>query len=417
MVEDLNRTNSKTDKAAALAKYPDCAALLTYTYDSFRTYGVTADGCRKQASLATDPGTKDITVLLDRLASRELTGHDAVAAVNGFAKRSGHADLVYDIIDRNLKLRIDEKTINKVFPGCVPTFDVALAQKYADVAGKIDVTGGDWFASRKLDGLRCVAMVDAAGKCKFYSRSGKEFTSLDVVRAEIEKFGIRNVVLDGEMCIVDANGREDFSKAQSEISKKSQTVKNPRYMVFDCIPMVDFLRLESDRKLGQRLADAAKAVPAGNAVVRVLKQDILTAESFARLAAEAEEKKWEGLIFRKDSPYRGKRSNDMLKFKNFHDAEYVVAGIETGPIRHIVNGKDVEDVMMTKAVIEHKGNPVGVGSGWSMEQRQAFHKNPKLIVGKTITVKYFEECKDSKTGKLSLRFPTLKHIYDGKRED
>jgi DNA ligase-1 len=36
------------------------------------------------------------------------------------------------------------------------------------------------------------------------------------------------------------------------------------------------------------------------------------------------------------------------------------------------------------------------------------------IVGKIITVQYFEETKNDKGG-ISLRFPTVKHIYDGER--
>jgi hypothetical protein len=37
------------------------------------------------------------------------------------------------------------------------------------------------------------------------------------------------------------------------------------------------------------------------------------------------------------------------------------------------------------------------------------------IVGKTITVQYFEETTNDKGG-ISLRFPTVKHIYEGVRD-
>jgi hypothetical protein len=36
-------------------------------------------------------------------------------------------------------------------------------------------------------------------------------------------------------------------------------------------------------------------------------------------------------------------------------------------------------------------------------------------MGKIITVQYFEESIDSKTGSISLRFPTLKFIHGEKR--
>ena len=40
-----------------------------------------------------------------------------------------------------------------------------------------------WHASRKLDGVRCLAIVDFEnGDCKLYSRMGKQLTTLDKVK-------------------------------------------------------------------------------------------------------------------------------------------------------------------------------------------------------------------------------------------
>ena len=66
-----------------------------------------------------------------------------------------------------------------------------------------------------------------------------------------------------------------------------------------------------------------------------------------------------------------------------------------------------------KVYIEHKGHKVAVGSGFSQEQRLKYTQEP--IVGKTITVQYFEETKNDKGG-ISLRFPTVKHIYENERD-
>ena len=54
-----------------------------------------------------------------------------------------------------------------------------------------------------------------------------------------------------------------------------------------------------------------------------------------------------------------------------------------------------------------------VGSGFSLEQRQAFKNDPSLIVGKVVTVSYFEETKSD--GAVSLRFPILKTIHGDRR--
>ncbi len=122
-------------------------------------------------------------------------------------------------------------------------------------------------------------------------------------------------------------------------------------------------------------------------------------------------------MIRKDVEYEGKRSNDLLKIKKFHDDEYVVKSVEVGPFRLIDKSTKLEttEEVMTNVIIEHKGYDVSVGSGFSVEERRLFSENPDLIIGKEITVQYFEES-SNKDSELSLRFPTIKKIWlDGRR--
>ena len=124
---------------------------------------------------------------------------------------------------------------------------------------------------------------------------------------------------------------------------------------------------------------------------------------------------WEGLMLRKNTIYKGKRSSDILKVKSFVDAEYTVVSVENSINRVIVEGKEIEEEMLKNVVIEHKGFKVDVGSGFSQEQRRHYFKNPEEIIGKTITVQYFEETYNDKGG-ISLRFPTVKVVHGDKRE-
>ena len=138
-------------------------------------------------------------------------------------------------------------------------------------------------------------------------------------------------------------------------------------------------------------------------------------DDFQELIQESTDKGWEGLMLRADKPYKGKRSKDLLKYKAFSDAEYEVVDTEMGPFRYIKDGKECEETMLSSVIISHKDNLVGVGSGFSVEQRQEFYKNPKKIVGKVINVQYFEETKNQDGG-ISLRFPTFKYLYGDTRE-
>ena len=76
---------------------------------------------------------------------------------------------------------------------------------------------------------------------------------------------------------------------------------------------------------------------------------------------------------------------------------------------------EVEEEMLSAVIVEHKGNKVRVGSGFSIDQRREYFADPSKIMFKTITVQYFEESKNQ-DGEYSLRFPVVKFIYDKKRD-
>jgi DNA ligase-1 len=125
------------------------------------------------------------------------------------------------------------------------------------------------------------------------------------------------------------------------------------------------------------------------------------------LKTQSKDSNWEGLIARKDTPYKSGRSKDMLKIKEFFDAEYIVTGVIMGPQRIIIDGKEVEEEMLSAVTIDHKGSQVQVGSGFALDQRRHYYRNIDEIMEATISVQYFEETVDMH-GKNSLRFPVFK---------
>ena len=124
--------------------------------------------------------------------------------------------------------------------------------------------------------------------------------------------------------------------------------------------------------------------------------------------------KWlEGFMLRKDVGYEGKRSKNLVKVKKFFDAEYKVLDYDVDEHEVVRDGKSETVEMLSQVWIEHKGHRVKVGSGWTQEQRLQYMDGS--IVGKTITVQYFEETHNQEGG-ISLRFPTVKIVHGDKRE-
>ena len=422
-VDRLKSTNSTNDKIDIIKEYKDdyiINQVLKYTYSPFKQFHLTSVTVKKNKKLELRGGYNDLFYLLDALSKRTITGHDAIQYTKGYINgmEDWQKDLVFCILDKNLKTRTGADLINKAIPKCVPTFKVALANSYDKQKGKVNFDTQTWFASHKLDGVRCLAIVDDNGTCNFFSRQGKTFDTLDVLKNEIESLNLRNIVFDGEVCIVDENGAEDFQGIMKEIKRKDHTIKNPKYKVFDYLMLEEFDNQESKRNLSNRLGNFNMIY---NISVKELKCiDILvqwkveSEDHFQELAELATKNNWEGLILRKDCEYKGKRSNDLLKVKKFFDEEYVVKSIETSIHRIIVDGLEVEEEMLSNVVIEHKGCDVGVGSGFNQEERRLYFKNPERIIGKTITVQYFEETLNQ-DGCHSLRFPVVKHIYENGR--
>jgi DNA ligase-1 len=412
---EMQATTSLNKKKETLALYHDSSAIqlaLHYTYSPYKQFGITSSQCKKRCDLVVH-NNHDLFDILEMLSNRDITGHDAIRMVNGFIVKNMHyTDLIFCIIDKDLKLRANTKTINKVIPNCIPTFDVALAEKYEP--GICDFTTDSWYSSRKLDGVRCLIRKEGDTITAF-SRQGKEFETLQSVIDEVTNFD-GDFVLDGEVCMMDEKGNEDFQGIMKQIRRKNHTIESPQFVIFDCLSIGEFDKQVGTRTLTERLEDVSIDFRNNTfQCLSLLEQiPVRDEEHMLKMAKDADDAGYEGIMLRKSTTYKGKRSKDILKVKTMHDAEYVVTGATNGDIRIVEEGKEKTINCLSNITIKHKGTDVGVGSGFSLDQRKEFGNDHSKILGKTITVQYFEESKNQ-DGNYSLRFPVIKHIFENGR--
>jgi len=419
-IEAMRSTSSSLEKAKIIKDAGGFIhSVLEYTYNPFKQYNITSKYCKKHSNLMGNPNTYgSIFTLLDDLNNRVTTGHNSIANINRFiSENEGFGEIIYKIIDKDLDIRAGAKVINKGVPGLIPTFSVALAKEYDDkLASFGENVDETWYASRKLDGVRCLAVTDENGKCTLYSRMGKEFTTLNKVKEAIEATNIINTVFDGEICLLDKDGNEDFQSVMKELRRKDHQMENPTFMIFDMIHKSEFDNGKSSDNLSSRLQTLRTWLGPRydtKETLRYLDQAVITDERHFDIWAQmATDNNWEGFMLRKDTFYEGKRSKNLLKVKKFYDAEYEVLGWDIDTHEVVRDGKSKSMTMLAQVWIEHKGHIVKVGSGFTQDQRLEYMDGS--IVGKIITVQYFEETKNDKGG-ISLRFPTVKHIYDGER--
>lgn len=422
-VSAMNTSNKQSHKKECLKYYSKNGVvreLLSILYNPMTTLGVTSNSIRKFTPSITMSNDTSLVYILQRLASRALSGNEALDYCASFIRQAGneYEDVLYKIFDKDLKIGADTKTINACMDLKIPVFEVALAHdihKSPTFSKRVETT--PYIITRKLDGVRLICEYKAnTNAVNFFSRIGHPYTSLELLREALlpvfKRFGT-SCYLDGELCVIDENNKENFKQAVSEI-RRHETMLKPHYKMFDMLTPEEFLGIKSDRPYRLRL-NALEFMFQNftSSKFSVIGHCKYTPENFDKATQLVERKGWEGLILRADAPYQSGRTADLLKVKKFTDDEFIIEDI-TGTTKNILNVKtgQMEETKLAGAmVVRYKGNPVAVGSGLSDELRIDLYNNPDKYLGRKITVKYFEETTDA-TGKPSLRFPIFKGFRD-----
>ncbi len=202
------------------------------------------------------------------------------------------------------------------------------------VAEGLPPDDGAWAYEFKWDGMRVLVRVDG-GRIQLFSRNDNDVThSFPELRGVGEALGSHQALLDGEVVVLDADGRPSFSQLQHRIHTDSPaavrrlSAAHPASLV-----LFDLLHLDGvsllDRTYDQRRA-AIEGLHLGgpNWAVTPSFTDIDGAEML-RGSADAG---MEGVVAkRRSSPYRpGRRSRDWVKVKHIRTQEVVIGGFTEG---------------------------------------------------------------------------------------
>ena len=174
---------------------------------------------------------------LNKLNNREITGNAAITYITDIITKYNVEDqiVLLRILQRNLKIGLSYDSFLDVIGERKSKFEVALAENLNKVKN-VNPIDGTYFISRKLDGVRCICYVNKYidnGEqnldIKFLSRQNKEFTTLsnliEPIKKLMEKVNINEWILDGEICMMDDDGNENFSNLMKEITRKNHTIK------------------------------------------------------------------------------------------------------------------------------------------------------------------------------------------------
>jgi bifunctional non-homologous end joining protein LigD len=185
---------------------------------------------------------------------------------------------------------------------------------------KTPPSGDEWLHELKFDGYRMLCRLDR-GKVRFLSRNGKEWTTrFPNVEAAAKLLPVTSAMLDGEIVMVDAQGRSSFQKLQRAMAQSSTA--SFVYQVFDLIYLdgLDLTRVP----LKKRKA-LLKGICGGKRdQLRYSEHLEGNGDAFFKHACEYG---IEGIVSKlANSSYDSKRNRNWLKVKCNKQQEFIIVG-------------------------------------------------------------------------------------------
>jgi bifunctional non-homologous end joining protein LigD len=183
--------------------------------------------------------------------------------------------------------------------------------------------GKDWLYEIKQDGYRAIAVIDH-GAALLYSISGREYTAeFPQIGFSLRELGESELVLDGEIVALDAQGRARFQ----ELQNRKNTTLPIVYYVFDVLHRngKDMLALTLARRkevldeIAPRFADPLRVNP----VFRT---------RLSPLVAQVKKLDLEGIVAKRaGSLYLPGKTSDAWQKHRFNDeGEFVIGGYVRG---------------------------------------------------------------------------------------
>ena len=259
----------------------------------------------------------------------------------------------------------------------------------------------------KLDGVRCVFTKNGA-----FSRTGKEFKNVDHIKETLKPLFKQYpyIKLDGEL--YNHKLKDDFEKIVSLVRKTKPTFEHRKeaeklvqYHIYDMVTENDKLGWTYEQRLDHliNIIDANGLFINMRHVCTVPTHKVNSLEAAKDIHNKALKAGYEGSIYRNPNGlYKGTRSWDLMKFKDFHDAEATIVNYEIG--------KGKREGTLGKFIMQdNDGNIFGCppGKGYNYEEMKDMLKNIHKYMGQVATFTYFQ-----RTQAGSYRHPLFKCIRD-----
>ena len=415
LFQQIQQTSGTNDKKAIIAANKDNELFkkcLRFLLDTNIVTGISDKKLNKNLFILGHNDCISFESIMEYL-SQNNTGNDYdIRTVQFFIENQPEGDREFyaQMVTKKFRLGADKKLVNACIPGLIPTWDVQQAYPLSD---KNEPKDGEWFSlSQKLNGNNN-GVLDG----KNISRQGKEFKGLDHILADINKLSFKDMFFNGELIRKNTDNLPDDENFQigTGIINSDDTNKTCiKFVIYEMFPKEEFLKGESKLTYKQRrkeyldpLTKEISDLGLENIEVVPIVYEGTDKSKIDELLEKADSLGWEGLMLNKDTKWKNKRNNGILKVKSFKHADILCTDVIEG------DGKYKGTLGLIKC--DYKGYDLGVGSGFTDEQRHYYWKHRDEIVGKIVQIKYKGETKN-KQGGLSVQFPIFQTVRYDKAE-
>ncbi len=259
------------------------------------------------------------------LAGQKLRGGWTLARMGGRASEGGKNWLLLKERDAEARSATDGDILaerpESVAAVAFEPLPARLAPQLAILAE--EAPGGDgWLHEIKYDGYRALCRIEE-GRARLFTRSGQDWSErFGPVARACARLPVQSAWLDGEVVVLDADGRTSFEGLQQALGSPA-AAGDLRYVVFDLLHLDGAdLRAQPLEQRKQRLAALVRRV--ADDTVRYGDHVVGRGEAFLD---QARTYGLEGIVSkRRAAPHRDGRHADWRKIRCHERGEFVVGG-------------------------------------------------------------------------------------------
>ena len=413
ILEQLRNTSSTKEKFNILLSHKDNKDLekvLKYTYDKVDfTYGVTPTTVLDFDS--NEYSDKEMFEVLDILNRREVTGHSALALAKNFYESCDKdiKELFLKILDRDLKIGVNEKTLNKVFKGIVPRPNYCRCDLLSEKTLKKFTFPG--YIQLKCDGTYREAYVHN-GIVEFKTRSGEPYKN--PVLEEILKTLPDGYYL-GEFTLGKADNPDaNRAEGNGNINSDNPDFNNIHYTIWDMLTEEEYALKDSKRGYDERFETLTKTLETLNSsLVHVVPSlRVNNIKDALKVTSEWMNKGLEGGVLKSSKmKFKNGTSKEQLKIKLKVDVEVRCTGFIEG-----TKGTKYEGKNKVITFENDEGTIKGQCSGMTDSMVEEVTKNPEKYIGKVLSVQFNDLTKAEGHEFYALSHPAFICFRDDKDE-